>query len=104
MQLRKTIEQVYVFRLETALFSVFDLVELEIRDRVIEIGVGVIQRIEIQDVTSDDRLIQRIEIQDVTSKFKDLGPIFCLVGHKRERQIRRHELCIDSGGLGIRFA
>ncbi len=70
-----------MFRLETALFSVFDLIELVICHRVIEIGVGVIQGIEIQDVISYGGVIQRIEVQDVTSKIKDLGPIGCLIGH-----------------------
>src|SRR5258708_22909111 len=102
MQLRKMSAQVYVFRLETALFRIFEFVELVICHRVIEIGVGVIHRIEIQDVTTD--MIQRIEIQDMTSKITDLDPISCLEGHGRELQIRRQYLAIDSGGLRIRFA
>src|ERR1700674_2095768 len=102
MQPREISAQVQVFRLETALFSVFELVELVIWHRVIEIGVGVIQGIEIQDVTSDGGVIQRIEIQDVTSKIKDLGPISCLVGYWRQRPVKRQEPGIDSRGLGIR--
>ena len=81
MRVRKMSAQVQVFGPERALFSVFDLVELVTRDRVIEIGLGVIQWIEIQHVTSGGLLIKRIKIQNVTSKFKDLRPIFCLVSH-----------------------
>ncbi len=73
--------QVQVFRLESALFSVFDLVELVICHRVIEIGVGVIHGIEVQDVIVDGDAIQRIKVQDVTSKIEDLGPISFLVGN-----------------------
>ncbi len=70
-----------MFRLETALFSVCDPVKLVICHRVIEIGAGVIQGIEIQDVISDGGVIQRIKAQDVISKGKDLRPISGLVGH-----------------------
>src|ERR1700687_1848319 len=42
MQLRKTRAHVQAFRLETALLSVFDLVELVICVRVIEISFGVV--------------------------------------------------------------
>src|ERR1700730_8161310 len=52
MKLREMSAQVQVFGLESALFSVFDLIQLVICHRVIEIGVGVIRGIEIQDVTS----------------------------------------------------
>src|SRR6266481_797419 len=44
MQLWKTRAHVQEFRLEPALFSVFDLVELVICGRVIEISFGVKQR------------------------------------------------------------
>src|ERR1700716_3913873 len=100
MQLRKTSAQVHLFGLEPALFSVRELLELEICEGVIEIGLCVIQRIEIQDVAGNT--IQRIEIQNVISKVKELGPIFCLVSHGREREVRRQKLSIDSGGLGKR--
>src|SRR6266849_9531713 len=96
--------QVQVFRLETALFSVIELVELVICHRVIEIGARVSKGIEIQDVISDGGVIQRIEVQDVIRKSKDLGPISCLVGHRRERQIRWQELGSNGHGWAIRFA
>src|ERR1700676_5020034 len=102
MQLRKTSAQIYLFGFEPALFCVRELFELEICEGVIEVGFGVIQRIEIQDVARN--MIQRIEIQDVISKVKNLAPILCLVSHGREREIRRQELGIDSGGLGKRGA
>ena len=94
-----------MFRLEPALFSGFNVVELVVCDRVIKIGPGAIQGIEIRDVvTSDVDVIQRIAIQDVISKSKQHGPIFFLIGHGRERHIRWQEPGIDRCGLGIRAA
>src|ERR1700730_486554 len=102
MQLRETSGQVDLFGLESTLFGVCELFELEICDRIIEIGFGVIQRIEIPDIARNT--IQRIEIQDVIGEGKKLGPILCLVSHQREGQVRRQELGINSGGLGKRGA
>src|SRR4029077_10803058 len=68
MHLRKMRAQVQVFGLESALFRGFDLVELVIRHRVVEISVGVTQGIEIEDVSRGRGVIERIEVQDVTSK------------------------------------
>src|SRR3984893_13515849 len=98
MQLRKTSGQIYLFRLEPALFSLCEFIELVICERIIEISLGVIQRIEIPDVSSN--VIQGIEVQDVTSKVDDRSPIFCLVSQQREREVRRQELSIDGCGFG----
>src|SRR5580700_280225 len=98
MKLWEMSAQVKMLRLERALFSILDLVEIVIRHRIIEISLSVIQRIEIHDVSGDFPLplIQGIKIQKMTSKFKDLRPIRCLEGHFGEKQIGRQVLAIDS--------
>src|SRR6516162_284930 len=101
MQLRKSTEHGHVFGLKRALFSLCDVVELVICERVIEIGVGAIEWIGIHDVTSNGRAIQWIEIKDMSGKSKNFGPVFRLECHRRERKIWREEPVIDRGGPGI---
>src|SRR5438270_11484378 len=102
MKLRVMGGEVYVLGLKTALFGVCELVELVIRDGVIEISIGVAGGIEIEDVTGD--VIYGIEIQDVASQVEDLAPICCLEGHVGQGQIGRQEFGINSGGVRKRLA